>query len=220
MGIYSCYKPSISTVSAPKSNYNKIVYVGNLGGEAYSCILCEGANIRGKCKDGGPNGTCVPGSGKDCPPIKGGKVIDNALSSGQTIGIDFTTVSVLDNLYNFRDNYLRNSARGIEYMNLYYLLTDELFDNNINYSLSDAVYMYNTIHTYVIPNLNEIMSNPNGQNILITNAEKDAILNFLDWAEDLESKQEYKNVINSIRIDFLSQCNKSVEDVNAYITAQ
>jgi hypothetical protein len=215
--IYSCYKPSSSSIPTPKSSYNKVVYVGNLGGEAYSCILCE-SPIRGRCKNGGPNGTCMPGSGKDCPPIKGKIVIDNALSQGQQLGINFTTESVLNNLYSFRDNYLRNSARGIEYMNLYYLLTDELFDNNIVYSISDAVYIFNTINDYVIPNINELMSNPTSQNILIDNDERDAIINFINWACNLESKQEYKNVINSIRSDFLSQCNKSNQEVNSFIT--
>jgi hypothetical protein len=160
----------------------------------------------------------MPGSGKDCPPIKGKIVIDNALSQGQQLGINFTTESVLNNLYSFRDNYLRNSARGFEYMNLYYLLTDELFDNNIVYSISDAVYIFNTINDYVIPNINELMSNPTSQNILIDNDERDAIINFINWAYNLESKQEYKNVINSIRSDFLSQCNKSNQEVNSFIT--
>lgn len=215
---YSCNKESRTSKDSEKSITIIDKRLKAMEGSGYYCTMCDAAFIRGRCVGDQNYRECHPGSGKDCPPKISSDIVVYSISQAEISDPGFQPAVLLDELYNFRDNYLMNSSKGIAYMNTYYYLSDELFDNNTTYSLSNALYMLNTINSYVLPNTFELLTNPNSSTILIDEVEKSNLLAFMDWAKDLMPNQISKDIVDQLKLDLIINSNVPVYQVHSFLT--
>jgi len=114
-------------------------------------------------------------------------------------------------MYSFRDDVLSVSAKGVEYINNYYYLSDE-YQGKMTVDLAVQTAL-------VLKDFNPVMSaflDPNtpASEIMIDEELSDDILKLLNEYEKITTSKEGKDILNSIRQDISMVKNKTLAEIH------
>jgi hypothetical protein len=179
---------------------------------------------KGDCQtkdDSGNKGWYCTGEGGDCLIANVGGGIEIALAAGTlgVLNVDYNLVQ--DKLHQFEDNYLANSNTGITFIAKHYALSERLLlSTELNYSFNviQLVYIATTMHDDFLPVVNQLLTNPTSSSILYNTQQRDNMLAFFDFLRALYPDQASKDIIDSIKLDINTNCNKTVAEVHSFFS--
>lgn len=133
------------------------------------------------------------------PAAKG--IIEN---SGNTFLIN------VNDLYDFRDNFLNQKSKGQTYLQYYDEISYQLVDN---LTLSISLDGMNIAISHVIPAIDKLMNYPNSNTVLYDSNAKNDIVNFLNNIKTISNDINFINTIDQIILDVNNNVNKTVNEV-------
>ena len=166
---------------------------------------CEGGNDPHM-----PGGDCSTGGGND------NEICANDEAERQLSGVN--NINLLknkdsNNLYYFRDNFLKESIIGDKYVKYYYAFSQHI---DIDLSLSMKAF---TLMPKVSTLINKIRSNDTNPNeILIDEEFKNEVLSLINDSKTLSSKQITKSLIEDLKSDLSNLSGKTKSEfINEFI---
>lgn len=146
--------------------------------------------------------------GGDCLTI----MILDALMEEEVDLSAFDLDNDLITLYSFKDDYLSETEKGKEIIDLYYILSGRIpFDI---FTTSYGLDSYRLISTTVVPLVNQLLANPQSTNVLIDDTTRDLLLDYLTTLKSKVLDANTKAAIDEVIAYVVLFAGKS----NAYIT--
>lgn len=126
--------------------------------------------------------------------------------------LNYNLMGITNDLYDFRNNYLKSYNGGQKIIDDYYDLGQTL---SLSYhTLEQARVTFNLLSSDIIPMINSLKNNPHGNTILINNQLKDKIVNYLQNIKIYYSDAASRNKIDNLII----KTNYFTNRTNSFIT--
>jgi len=168
---------------------------------AYDCDFpCNFPQNNANCVQD-PYGVYTCTSGPDC----GAKVAKQVVSDANR-----SFMVNLNDLYDFRNNFLQNSNTGKQYIKDYYSIST-VIKRKVNLNL--AIQGMNLANNKVIPITKVLLNNPNSNSILYTDETRNQLIDFINELKKLSGDSDFQSTLKRIENDVNLYVNIPVRDV-------